>query len=78
MSKCKGCGKEVIFAVDENGKTQVLDKSAPVYVENGVGHMRGPGVQRENRGYVTHFATCSKANDFSASNTNTNQGEKNA
>lgn len=78
MSNCKGCGKAIIWAVDENGKTIPLDKSAPVYIETGVGHMRGIGVKRDKRGYVSHFATCSKANEFSASKPTTNKGEENA
>jgi hypothetical protein len=31
MPKCKSCGREVIFATSENGKTQILDAVSPVY-----------------------------------------------
>ena len=70
MSKCKGCGKEIIWAKNENGKMVPLDASAPVFLiteaddETGcvkVGHDDLPAC------YVSHFATCPKANEFSSS-----------
>ena len=61
-TKCKGCGKKVIFAKDENGKRQILDAVAPCYALRLVGKnlcFRSEGT------YVSHFATCSAANQFS-------------
>ncbi len=57
---CKGCGKPVVFVRDAAGKTQILDPRAPCWIvdANGI-------AQRVQNAMVTHFATCSKANDFS-------------
>ncbi len=64
---CKGCGKSVVFAKDrETGKWQVLDNTAPVWKQ--IGTKDGVAyVMREPSALVSHFATCSKANDFSSS-----------
>jgi hypothetical protein len=67
-SECRGCGKQVFFAKDDFGKTQILDFRAPVYriipVEE---ELSGKHCVREYKSYVSHFSTCSKANDFSSS-----------
>lgn len=65
---CKGCGKLVVFAKDrDTDKWQVLDNTAPVWkqvgLKNGV-----PYVIRDKTALVSHFSTCSKANDFSSTN----------
>lgn len=59
---CGGCGKQIVFGTLPNGKRVPLDPSAPVYsvAEDGTCD-RVQGVM------VSHFATCSHANDFSAS-----------
>lgn len=74
MSNCKGCGREIIWGVTEDGKKIPLDPMAPVYE-----------VRKEKLGYavakiqhfnlspdymVTHFSTCSKASQFSKANKN--------
>lgn len=70
MAKCKGCGREIIWALNgATGKRVPLDAVAPVYLL-----LVGTGKHGENecvpapaQTYVTHFATCSKANEFSGS-----------
>lgn len=58
---CKGCNKPIVWGLTEDGKRIPLDPSAPVYVRD------GEVVRRERLAMVSHFATCPKANDFSAS-----------
>lgn len=79
---CKGCGKPVIFVRDDQGKTQILDARAPVYSLASFTEYEGKNanvdgvaavaaihtVSRDRIAFVTHFATCAKANAFSASN----------
>lgn len=71
MSVCKGCGKEIVWAVSETGRKIPLDPRAPVYsVKGGECSLQknGTNVMGEVISYyVSHFATCPKANDFSAS-----------
>lgn len=68
MAKCRGCGKEIVFAevVDHQGiglgKTVPIDMKAPVYLLNPDGT-----AERIKAGGVSHFATCSEANRFSGS-----------
>jgi hypothetical protein len=74
---CKGCGKPIIFARLPNGGTVPLDVKAPVYrlamlplEEQIIAHaIRSNDAAEINVGdvYVTHFSTCSKANEFSKS-----------
>ena len=59
--QCRACGKKLAFAVGPNGKTIPLDMVAPVYRLDGDVAVRAEGH------YVTHFATCTKPNDFSRS-----------
>lgn len=68
ISKCKGCGKDIVWAKDLiTSKNIPLDAKAPVYefglIDNDEKH---PVVRRATSHYVSHFSTCSKANDFSA------------
>lgn len=66
QTNCKGCGKPIIFVNNKAGKLVPLDVRAPVYE-----------VKKDFSGsevcdlveniYVSHFATCPKANDFSSS-----------
>ena len=59
---CRGCGRPIVFGTLPNGKRVPLDPSAPVYAVSEDGTCdRVQGVM------VSHFSTCSKANDFSAS-----------
>lgn len=70
---CKGCGKPIVFvaAVDANGNhVQVpLDPAAPVYLQQSDGE-GGTVWTRERSAMVSHFATCSQANQFSGSSRN--------
>jgi len=64
---CKGCGKPILFARDEKGTMQVLDPRAPIFSFNG-GDLDGEfQVHRAEGHFVSHFATCPKANQFGKS-----------
>jgi len=68
MSICKGCGKEIVWGVTPDGKRIPLDPRPPVYSilpnQPEDGDMQ---VVRDHNASVSHFATCTKANDFSSS-----------
>lgn len=82
-SSCRGCGKPILWGVTSDGKKIPLDPRAPVYVVRvlecpGTDHqvirlersslIDGMEVDGEPQvAYVSHFATCPKANDFSSS-----------
>jgi hypothetical protein len=64
---CSGCGKPMVFSETMDKKKIPLDSRAPVYrvvtqAEDGTPLI----VERDRYAYVTHFATCPKASDFSA------------
>jgi hypothetical protein len=67
---CKGCGKPIVFvaAVGVEGKRGLhpLDPRPPVYVIT-VWDQDGTPTEaiRMNTAYVSHFATCPKAGQFS-------------
>lgn len=74
MSKCKSCGREVIFAVDKKGTTQILDTVAPVYRWSKLHGFPGTvvkidcerAVNGSEMGYlVSHFSTCPNASSHS-------------
>lgn len=69
MSKCKSCERSVLFAKDTEGKTQILDPSAPVFEIWGDDNKAQGSklVKRDRHAYVTHFATCPDATEFSKS-----------
>lgn len=59
---CKGCGADMIWAETPDGKRIPLDAKAPVYF------VTADGVATRAVGYyVSHFKTCPRASDFSAS-----------
>jgi hypothetical protein len=62
---CQGCGAPILFVHDEKGKTHPLDITSPVYTvqQDLTGTWRATRVDA----YVSHFKTCPKANQFSAS-----------
>jgi hypothetical protein len=65
---CKGCGRPILFALDESGKRQVLDLSAPVFLPilpEGRPSEEPPRWARVREAAVSHFSTCSHANEFS-------------
>lgn len=67
--RCRGCNKTLLFAPTSEGKIIPLDLAPPVYkLET---DMTGVVVAVRVDAYVTHFATCVKANDFSRGRTKT-------
>ena len=83
MSRCgndrrPGCGREIDWGIDPDGKRIPLTRGAPIYVvehfdkESGAYAVRKvePGSYR-----VSHFATCPNASNFSASAPKRNPAE---
>lgn len=67
-ARCKGCEKPITWAVTDEGKRIPLDLRPPVYANTGrTDHSGAPIVERRKGAAVSHFATCSKANEFSQS-----------
>ena len=65
---CRGCGRPIVFAINKDtGKPIPLDPKPPVYgvVEEADGEIV---CKRLELAMVSHFATCSKANEFSGKN----------
>jgi hypothetical protein len=68
-AKCKGCGATIIWALNPvTGKTVPIDPKPPIYrvieVNAKVECIREEVESPDILG-VSHFATCSKANQFS-------------
>lgn len=64
-TRCRGCGKKITFVKNEAGKLVPLDTRAPVYELSR--DFTGEPVAKLSEGFfVSHFATCPKANDFSS------------
>lgn len=65
MTACKGCGKEIRWAVDMNTGARIpLDaKPLEVYVIVGDG-----SCCKAPPSYISHFKTCPKADQFSGRN----------
>ena len=68
---CKGCGKRIIFAENEDGAMVPLDPSPPCYelqvqheASNAGYSSKLVAVRRETT-YVSHYVTCPKADQFS-------------
>jgi len=74
-SKCRGCGREIVWGRTVEGKPIPLDPRPPIYlVTRQDGKMALCAQVREGKrdgvlsGHmVSHFATCPKAADFSGS-----------
>lgn len=64
---CKGCKREIVFGLTEDGKRIPLDPRPPVYAVIGQNEAGVPLVRRHVGAMVSHFATCPNANDFSGS-----------
>ena len=62
-TKCKGCGRKMLWGKTVEGKSIPLDASAPVYRLDKV---KGT-VERSQEFFVSHFSTCPRASDFSGS-----------
>lgn len=65
-SKCKGCGKEILWGETVEGKKIPLDMKPPVY---GIIRRSQDTVEayRAQDCFVSHFTTCPQANRFSGS-----------
>jgi len=63
-SVCRGCGLSIVWATDPDGKKIPLDPRPPVYNVDGLGP-GDPVCERNRAAMVSHFATCSAANEFS-------------
>ncbi len=68
MVPCKGCGRPLVWVKDEKGTKHPLDPIAPVYFITGHTDAGTPIAKRNENAYVSHFATCSKAREFSGRN----------
>lgn len=71
--KCIGCGKKIVWGVDEHGTRIPLDPAVPIYTLSGFhapnsGNRPAAEIARAKRDefMCSHFVTCSKANQFSA------------
>ncbi len=65
---CRGCGKPIVFAMGPNGKLIPLDPKPHVYTVESESVDSSQLVARLVPGaMVTHFATCTAANQFSGS-----------
>ena len=64
---CRGCGRKVVFAVDEKGHMQCLDAVSPTYEvrEAPAGSNAVPRCERSRSSYVSHFVTCPERERFS-------------
>lgn len=67
MPTCKGCGKKIIFGQTESGKVVPLDPAPPVFEVWQKAPDGTTFVKRNLSAFVSHFATCPRANDFSGS-----------
>jgi len=71
MAICKGCGREIIWAMNETGSRVPLEECKHAYV--GINADRPtPGttfdvVRPPDVVYISHFLTCARASDFSKS-----------
>lgn len=70
MAACRGCGKEIVWGMTEDGKRIPLDPKPPIYTLSGFpspvnGEYREVGRASRDEFMVSHFATCQRANDFS-------------
>lgn len=76
MDLCKGCGKRIVWGIHEGTGTRIpLDPVAPVYEAAGASNKPDKSglelyVSRTKTAFVSHFATCAKANQFSGKNAN--------
>lgn len=71
-SNCKGCGKPIVWAKTKAGKNVPLDPRAPVYeLKKDFAGERYADLT-DDAFFVSHFSTCSQANQFSSSNRRSN------
>ena len=78
FGKCRGCGAQIMFIKTAKGKTMPVDTNSVMFVPDLNGKnlyvrpdgdvLRGCEAREEDKdkhiGYISHFATCPKADDF--------------
>lgn len=72
-TRCRSCGRSIIYGVDEKGTKHPLDVVVPTYrvlMDNGEPILGGPAsafpeVRRTEATFVPHFATCPNASKHS-------------
>lgn len=65
MAKCRGCNAEILWAVTQGGKRIPLDaKSEKRFFVKTLARGTDPTVVVLGDTYLSHFATCPKAEDF--------------
>lgn len=76
-ASCRGCGKRIVWGISKDGKRIPLDPKPPVYDVLRITELdvHWPRVEmdtvpvvRNEEAYVSHFATCPNASDFSGKN----------
>jgi hypothetical protein len=75
---CKGCGRKIVWGYNPETKKNVpLDPSAPVYriIDRTIQGRVLRRVGAEEQVMVSHFKTCSKADEFSSSKRRTADAE---
>lgn len=60
---CKGCGAEIVFLTTELGAKMPCD-AKPLKVLVPVQPHAYPMIYQVENGYVSHFSTCPKADEF--------------
>jgi hypothetical protein len=68
VSTCRGCGKPIVWGETIEGPKIPLDPRAPVYI---LSPRRPDGtvvIKRTANALVSHFVTCSAADQFSGRN----------
>lgn len=70
MAQCKGCGREITWAVTKTGARIPLERCKHVYEIMDTQRGKGEAVMYGLPMWISHFLTCPKANEFSASNKN--------
>lgn len=62
IRKCRLCGAEIYFVRDIKGDIHPLDAKAPVYRIDV--DLTGSWIAGRSDGYVSHFTTCPKKDEF--------------
>jgi hypothetical protein len=80
---CEGCGNRILWIVTATGARVPLDPVAPTYVLHVLNDAADPPRMRwepanqeadQEPSFVSHFATCSAANNFSGRNKEARRG----
>lgn len=63
--QCKSCHRPVVFAIDDEGKNQILDPRPPIYDVTLSEDKRTVLALRNMIAMVSHFTTCNDPGRFS-------------